>query len=299
MPSQGLSLIGFSADPLLALGHLRIDCVPDPNAASDADLLAIWQGAQGALGNPIPNAGDADPQPLTAAMQAYVQHLTAQPWVVDQLQQLNLVQANAGLPAATFQTVEIDTLIAYQQIVDQDRSQQNCQGMATPPTDADLLALCLPSAQPNEPFYNTPVTNQSQSVLVKLRNHNLRFQTFGIFDGMHGAKLGGVLFRVGLPFVHVVRYGGRCYLHNGYHRVYGAKVAGATRVPCIFREVSNAQMAGIAADGSTLPESIVTGANPPTLSHFFGGRPLPVRLRAKSRVLHITWQEYSVPDEYD
>lgn len=299
MPSQGLSLIGFSADQLVALAHLRIDCVPNPVNASDAQLLAVWAAAQQAIGAPIPNAGNADPQPLTAGMQAYVNNLIGMPWVVEQLQQLNQVQASAGLPPATFQTVEVDTLLAYQWIVDVGRSQQNCQALSSPPTEPELLNLCLPAAQPSEPFYSSPITDQSQSILIKLRNHNLQFSHWGIFDGLHGAKVAGVLFRVGLPFVHVVRYGGRCYLHNGYHRAYGARAAGATRIPCIFRDVSSAQMAGIRQDSGTIPEALLVSANPPTLSHFFNGRALTVQLRAKSRVLHVTWQQYSVPDEYD
>jgi hypothetical protein len=299
MPTQGLSLVGFTPDQQFALGHLRVDCVPNPVNASDTYLLAMWAGAQKALGNPVPNAGSANPQPLTPPMQTYVNALIATPWVAEQLQQLNAVQASVGLQPATFQTVELDPLLAYQWIVDTGRSRQNCQELGSPPTETELLNLCLPSAQPNEPFYSTPVTDQSQSILIKLRNHNLQLAHWGIFDGLHGAKLAGVLFRVGLPFVHVVRYGGRCYLHNGYHRAYGARSAGATRIPCIFREVSNMQMVGLRQDGGTIPEAILTGPNPPTLSHFFGGRAVAVQLRAKSRVLHVTWQQYSVPDEYD
>ena len=35
-----------------------------------------------------------------------------------------------------------------------------------------------------------------------------------------------MIFHVGLPFVHVTKYSNKYFLHNGYHRVYGARMAG-------------------------------------------------------------------------
>jgi hypothetical protein len=299
MSTPGMSLVGFFTDPNRVLVHLRHDCVPIPPTSTDNDLLAFWHDAQANIGLPFPNAGHADPQPLTPGMQAYVQTLTAEPWVVARMQELNTAQVGAGLPPATFQTVEIDTLLAYQFAVDQDRSNNNCNTLGNPPTEAQLLDVCLPNTQPHENYFHSPISPHSQSVIVKLRSHNLQLHTWGIFDALHGQKIGGVLFGVGLPFVHVVRWNGRCFLHNGYHRVCGARAAGATRLPCLFREVASAEMAGIRKDGSTFDEALLTSANPPTIAHYTQGRASGVRMRARSRVLHVTWQQYSVPDEYD
>jgi|ERR1700733_5893328 len=61
MPSQGLSLVGFSSDQQFALGHLRVDCVPNPANQTDPQLLATWAAAQAAIGPSIANAGNAKP----------------------------------------------------------------------------------------------------------------------------------------------------------------------------------------------------------------------------------------------
>lgn len=297
MATAGLSLVGFMTNLQQAINHLRHDCV-NPGA-DDAGLTAMWQAAQGALGAPFPAAGDANPQPLPATMQPYIQSLVAQPWVVERLQELAVIQMQIGQAPATFQMVDIEPLLAYQFIVDTKRATDNCRTLSDPPTEAELLDLCLPAPQPREEYFRTPVTDQSQSVVIKLRNHNLQMHRWGIFDAMHGEQVAGVSFHVGLPFLHVVRLGGRCYLHNGYHRAYGAARAGATRLPCIFREVTTPQHAGIRLDGSTFDAATLTSANPPTIGHFTQGRAHTVQLRPKSRLLHVTWQQYSVPDEYD
>jgi hypothetical protein len=162
-----------------------------------------------------------------------------------------------------------------------------------------MLDVCLPLAQPQEAYFNNPITTTSSSAIIKLRNHNLGLRHWGIFDGPNGAKLVGSVMYVGLPFVHVVKWNDRYFLHNGYHRAYGLAMRGAVEIPCLYREVASREAAGIRADGGTFDEALMTSANPPTLAHFIRGRALPVSLRIKSRVIHVTWHEYSVPDEYE
>jgi hypothetical protein len=299
MATAGLSLVGFMGNQEQAVNHLRHDCMPAQRNAPDATLIAEWHAARGRIGGPFGNAGNANPQPIPAPQQAYIQALTSEPWVTDRLQEQQVYQASIGCPPPSFQLVEIDPLLAFQFIVDTDRAEHNCRGLSNPPTLDELLQTFLPMAQPREDYFRTPVTPHSQSVIIKLRNHNLQLHRFGIFDAAYGQQVGGVLFHVSLPFVHVVRLNGRCYLHNGYHRVYAARMAGATHVPCIFRDVSHAEAVGIRVDGATFDEALLASANPPTIAHFTQGRAHPVSLRLKSRILHVTWQQYSVPDEYD
>lgn len=297
MATDGLSLVGFFPDQQHAINHLRLDCVaPNP---SDAALIAVWQAAQARIGAPF-NQTPSAPLPMPATSQAHMQALLAQPWLTDRLTELNTAQASIGSPPATFQYVYIDSLLAYQFVVDTDRSNHHCNALSNPPTDAELLNLCLPIVQPHEDYFMPPVTPFSTSAIIKLRNHNLQMHRWGVFDGLHGEKVAGVSYYVGLPFVHVTRFNGQCYLHNGYHRTYGARMAGATHLPCIFRDVSNAQAAGILNyENGTFPEALLTSPNPPTVAHFTQNRAQAVRLREKSRVIHVTWHQYSVPDEYD
>jgi hypothetical protein len=297
MATDGLSLVGMFAEQQRAINHLRLDCVPPDS--SDAALVAVWQAAQTRIGVPI-TCTTSTPLPMPATTQGHMQTLLAQPWLADRLSELNNAQALMGLPPVTFQYVYIDALLAYQFVVDVDRSNHHCNALSSPPTTAELANLCLPIVQPHEDYFIPPMTPFSNSAIIKLRNHNLQMHRWGVFDGLHGEKVAGVSFWVGLPFVHVTRFNGQCYLHNGYHRTYGARLAGATHVPCIFRDVNNAQAAGILGyDGGTFPETLLTSPNAPRLAHFTQGRGQPVRLREKSRVIHVSWHQYSVPDEYD
>jgi hypothetical protein len=297
MARNGLSLVGFVADQQIALTHLRQDCVPpDP---SDAALLTVWNTAQANIGGPF-NHLPCAPLPLPATAQQHIQALLAQAWLADLMQELNAGQNSMGCAPASFQLVSIDALLAYQVAVDLDRANHHCNVLSNPPTEAELLNLCLPIVQPHEDYFMLPLTPASTSAIIKLRNHDLQMHRCGVFDGMHGAKVVGVSFHVGLPFVHVTRFNGQCYLHNGYHRAYGARLAGATHVPCIFRDVNNAAAARIRGyEGGTFPEALLASPNPPTMAHFTRGRAQPVRLRVKSRLIHVTWHQYSVPDEYD
>src|SRR5208282_2577442 len=108
-------------------------------------------------------------------------------------------------------------------------------------------------------------------------------------------SIAGIQFHSSMPFVHVVRYNGRCYLHNGFHRTVGVRKAGATHVPCILRDVNTISEVGI--DGDTFPVHLMESANPPTVGHFTQNRAWSVTLRNYSRILHVSWAEYMVPDE--
>jgi hypothetical protein len=214
--------------------------------------------------------------------------------------ELNQAQAEMGMPPVSFQYVCVDALLAHQIVVDVERSMHHCNALSDPPTEAELLNLCLPLGQPHEDYFAPPVTPFSNSTIIKLRNHNLTMHRWGIFDALHGEKVAGVSFHVGLPFVHVTQFNGRCNLHNGYHRAYGARMAGATHIPCIFRQVNSTQAAGILGfEGGTFPDILLSSNNPPTMAHFTQGRAQPIQLRQRSRVIHVTWHQYSVPDEYD
>ena len=98
------------------------------------------------------------------------------------------------------------------------------------------------------------------------------------------------------PWVQVIRYEGRCYLCNGYHRCICARSTGVTHIPCIIRDVADIATVGM-DQPAFFDASILASSNPPTLGHYSQGRALPVSLRRHTRAIHITWREYAVPDE--
>lgn len=289
MPTPGLSLVGFM-DQQQAINHLRRDCVPsDP---SDAALIKEWSAAKAKKGYPIGTAGSPYVLPIAGADAAYIQQLMAQPWVQAAFQMFGYAQAD-------FKLVEIEPLLAYQFTVDADRSKHHCGGLKNPSV-ADLMKICLPQAQVRpadiSPFVDV---GQWHCATIKSRNLSMRQLNRGIFNlNQNGYEcwVAGMQIHVTLPFVHVVRYNNKYYLHNGFHRAYGARMAGAKNIPCLVRDVQTPEQAGIVA-GATFPLALLESGDPPTLGHFTRGCAYDVKLRSLSRLIHVAWTETVVPDE--
>ena len=277
MPTPGKSLVGFM-DRQLAIQYLRNSCAYD-QSFDDAALDAIWQAAKAKLGAPTPKAGTPDIQDIPASHSGYIANLMSQQYLADAW--------STSLAGSALKLVEIEPLLAFQFSVDNLRSDHHCTKLATPPTLDELLEMCLPLVPPMDPV---SVVQGPQSMLITSRSLNFRplAQGFmaGGFVGMHVG--------MGLPLAHVVRLNGRCYLHNGFHRAYGARVAGATHLPCVFRDVPDAASAGIVA-GSTFELPLLESNDPPTLAHYTLDRAYDVDLRVMTRTIHVSWADYITP----
>ena len=279
MPTPGKSLVGFM-DQHAAIQYLRTSCVPT-GSDDDATLMAEWHAARSKLGAPMPRCGNPDIQDIPSTHAAYIGLLVTQPWLAPAL--------NSSFAGAQFRMVEIDQLLAFQFGIDDGRSNHHCQPFSNPPTLDQLLEACLPLSPPNEPIQ---ISQAPQSMLITSRSLNFRALAQGFISGAFvGMQVG-----VALPLLHVVRMNGRCYLYNGFHRAYGARLAGATHVPCIFRDVPDAPSAGINPPG-TFDQALLESGNPPTLGHYTQGRASDVNLRILTRTLHVSWADYVVSAE--
>src|SRR5271165_6122583 len=155
MSSRGLSLVGFM-DQLHAIAHLRFVCVPtDP---SDAALIVEWQNAVRRL-QPISIQNPGNPNIQQISDQNYLRNFFSQPWVKTAL------QAYQG--PYQFLLIEIDPLLAFQHIVDLDRAEQHFRSALGSVGTSDLLPICLPTIQPNEPLWTSPLVSDSKSVIVR------------------------------------------------------------------------------------------------------------------------------------
>lgn len=278
MPSPGLALIGF-LDRDKAVHFLETACVPDP-AHGRSDLEQQWIDAKARLGQATANAGHPDIQPIPNEHVGHIQSLTSAQWVQDAFQGQSV----------SFQLVEIDPLLAYQVHVDTDRTDHHCNGFSSPPTVSEMLPVCLPLTPPSE---NIQIIQYPQSVVLRSRSLN-----FGArLQGMLNNEAAGLVFNLSLPLLHVVRFNGRCYLHNGFHRTFGMRRAGATHAPCVVRDVNSAAAAGIKTDGSTFDQQLLESADPPTIAHFTQGKAHDVQIRRTARILHVSWAEYVMPEE--
>lgn len=193
-------------------------------------------------------------------------------------------------PSWTLKLVEIAPLLAFQFSIDVTRSNHHCGHLGQAPSLKELLPIALPLAQVHEPI---SIFQQQQSVILKSKSLNVQALAQGALE----PGLLGLRFGVSLPFAHVVRMNGRCYLHNGFHRTFGALQAGATHLPVVFRDVADPAAAGIRTDWNTFPVELLESAHPPTVANFHGGGSASVPLRAMTRILHVSWADYAIPDE--
>jgi hypothetical protein len=278
MPSHGMSLVGFM-DQAQAIAHLRDFCIPTDG--SDAALAAEWKAATARIGPPIANAGLPGILPIPEAHAHYIATVARLPRVASML---------AANPDVGFRMVEIDPLLSFQFTVSRRVSDGHAAGFGSPPSMDELLRACLPLEQPAE---KSRIARGPQSLLLKTPSLNVRLESAGVL----GPGMLGVRFGVDLPLVRVVRHDGRCYLRNGFHRAVGLRIAGATHMPCLFRDNAEADAIGMKADGTTFPQALMRSQNPPTLAHFTSGRAHDVVLRTMSKVLHVTWSEYVIADD--
>jgi hypothetical protein len=214
MPTPGLSLVGFM-EHQHALNYMRANCVmPD---ISDVALTTEWTTAKGKLGPALDGVGYPDIQPIPHRDEPYIQQLLQQPWVQ---------QGLAGYPGASFQVVEIDPLLAFQFHILTDHSDGHCNTLGLGPGIADLLPIFLPQAAPAA---SLRFSGQGQSLLIAADSLNVRITAQGWFQAE--SKV-GIQFGISMPFVHVVRFNGRCYLINGFHRAFQLQADWVPSSPC-------------------------------------------------------------------
>jgi hypothetical protein len=269
------------ADQQDAMNYLGGVCVPsDPTPPA---LLTQWSSAQAQLGTAFPNAGQPTVGPIPHGHDAHAQTLLTAAWL-----------APFFAEGWELRVVEpMNLLLAFQVHVDLDRSDVVCACLPTNPTLTDALQLCLPTNPPPlAPVF--PAGNPERSFIFKSPSLDFRIVNKGFFPPP--TNLAGIQIGMAPAFAQVVRFNGRCYLRNGFHRTYGLCSRQFQQLPCMYREAKTFKEV---AEGppATFGQELLESTNPPTLGHFSQGRAYGVALRKFSRVIHIDWSEYVVPEE--
>jgi len=269
-----------------AVVYLRRVCA-FPGDQTNARLEHEWLQAKGRIGTPMGKMGLPSLLDVPSSMKSYIDELKNQPWMEHRLR--------GTLAGAEFKMVEIEPLLAMQFAIDIERSEHICGVYSSTKREEDLLSLCLPMSPPSPQIDVYQDQKKSGSMLLVTKDLSLGI----VRDGTHEIKtengpklIVGVELVAPLPLLHVVCFENRYYLHNGFHRAYSASLAGATHVPCIVRTVSHAGDIGIGQD--TFSISCLGGANPPTVGHFTKNRAHPVPLKSLTRVIQVSWAEYTV-----
>lgn len=276
MPVPGIALVGCMALDV-GVHYLATECVP--SSLDQTALEAEWAAAVALLQEPLPNVGAPEVLDVPDAHKDYVDALKAS----EQWQPL--FEAN---PHWDVKLVEAGPLLAYQFQVLDSHADNHGDGLGEPPTLDQLFTTCLPMMPVSENFTWTRYGN---SVLVETRALNLRPDLLPV-EGQPGA----FIFRIGaaLPFVHVVRFEGKYFLHNGYHRTCAALRKGATHVPCVIRDVGSPQEIGL-GPGTFSLEAFLTD-NPPCMHQFATGQAYPVQLVVKTRTVQLNVSDWVTPE---
>jgi len=156
------------------------------------------------------------------------------------------------------------------------------------------LRVCLPHDVEAIPFQ---VHQQANSVAFVAKSANLRLFGAGLFGSNPlNQSVAGILFGASSPLIQVARFDGRCYLRNGFHRSFGLRKAGATHVPCLLLESNDYAQIGARGGGATFERTILESDNPPTCGHLAQDRAHPVRLKRVTKMIQVTWSDYSILD---
>ncbi len=197
----------------------------------------------------------------------------------------------------SFKEVEIAPLLAFQFHVLSEHASRRCARITRqPPGTDDMLDVCLPRRVDQTPPQVTP----SQSgVLIRSKDIGIRIMGGGTGEQQKEQVFNaGIAYGAGSPLVIVARLNNRYFLMNGYHRVCGLQAIGATHVPCLLWETATDYVQiGAVGGTATFDRTVLESDDPPTCGHFSNARAYPIDIRTVSRVSHLTWAEYAVPDE--
>lgn len=274
MPKSALSLLGY-LEQQKAFEYLQKQCLLDDS--SPQVLQQHFEDAVLQLGSAIERAGYPEMLGIPALHQHYVNTVRNSP----------LAKALEGRGTITIQLIEIAPLLAFQVHVELDRAKSLYQPSKTVPDVGEMLLKCFP-LQGNE---NIPVELSQplspNSWMVRTPSLNLRPLEGGILVA-NGEHYLGVKVGLANQLVQVLKFQGKAYLINGFHRAFSLGKAGAKYLPCIVQEVQS--LNEIANLGIALER--LQSDNPPTMGHFLNDRAYPVQLRNYKKHMTVTYTEH-------
>ena len=285
MPDTALSLIGFM-DEQQAHTYLLKTCALRPDQQTSAMLTATWQAAHARLATPIVNAGFPDIQPIPLVHKDYLERVIAHPRFINPIDGMDV----------DFALVEIEPLLAYQQHIWVEHSYEMCRDLPDNPSTEQVLRVCLPEQiQPIGSDVEVRHGPQPGQVAIVVIDLDIEAQSLAIYPTPDpSAHFVGWLHRRRLPYVQVARFNGKCYLRNGFHRVYGLVAKGVTHVPCIFLEAPTPGQAGI-RPGRSFDLALLESDNPPTVAHLTRGHAVRLPLQRLEGVIQLTVQTGTQP----
>ena len=167
-----------------------------------------------------------------------------------------------------------------------------------------LFELCIPRKQPRHPL-GAFTDSDGKGFTISSFNPNLRIAAGQVSEAdvspgpmMPTVRMQAVTLLVflGTSYLQAVRYRGRTFIRDGYHRAAGLLRLGIRRVPCIFIEATSFEQVGsIMLPGAFTYEALYSG-RAPYLSDFWDDRVAAnVSQPAVRKVVRIRGEEFVVP----
>jgi hypothetical protein len=282
--------------------HVRLHCTQHENDRL-ATIIANWTAAQVVAAEVIRHDSEAKvadngvTEPIPEEFQSKLKE------IADQM----LFQKTFAMARTSFELVSIDHLVASQRIVNLDHVDALLSHLRKNLDLTDLLDVCLTPAraQPSVPHLEVAANSHVFS------SENADFRFLGSFlrpiqdEDYRYASLGGVpagaviaFVGYGMGCVNVFKIGNRLILNNGFHRVYGLRKRGISRVPVVVQHVSNPHLE-MPSQVVALPrEYLIRAPRPVLMKDFFDPRlslTLQARKRLKTVNINIGVSQYDVP----
>lgn len=203
----------------------------------------------------------------------------------------------------SIQVVDLTKILAYQKLVKIEGLVERVSPIISDRSDKEKLAkFCLPLDPPELPQGLIPDMDK-HGFSVSSLNPNLRFAgaqvgTIAVAPqlGMPSVNMIGVTFLIsmGASYMQAVRYNGRTFLRDGYHRAVSLLQNGITQVPCVFIEATSFEQVG-ADPASMLSHEILYGQYPPYLKDFIVDLVSTDVLQPSiRRVIHLRASEFNI-----
>ncbi len=127
------------------------------------------------------------------------------------------------------------------------------------------------------------------------RQMNPTIDGFGFGQGPDGRPAVQFFLGTNANFIQAVEYRDRVLLKNGYHRVYAARQAGLTHVPCIYIHAQELLETGAVREGF-FREKLLYSDRPPLLKHFNDEGIAPrIKLGGVKKIIRIRVDETVLP----
>jgi hypothetical protein len=275
MTAKALSLIGFMPEAS-GMAFLRNNCVL-PNRSTNA-IREQWLIARSRVKTSATNAGQPKVSEIPSGHEDYLNQVVASPSFSETLEGMHW----------SFKLVEIDPLIAFQFHLWPDRAANLCKNLDAAPEIDDILPVCLPLDVED---IDASVSSSGSTVTIESKSMNLKFspslQEITVANPRRKRTI-GLQFFPSCPLIQVVRFRGRSYLKNGYHRAYGLGRVGLESVPCIYLEgATSFSQVGLIADRTFQP-GVLESEKPPTVGHFVQDRAYEVSMYEPRQVMSVT-----------